>query len=572
MFCEKCGKQIPDNSAFCDGCGSPIAAPAAEEPAATPVVEEVPVVETAVETPEKPERKLNKKALTGIVVVAAAVIVVILAIALIANAGGSSALLYVTEGELVMSTNVKKGETNLIDDEYVGKDLLDYYGAEAAMELSSMTMTTSDGKTLVYLADYDEDDDTFSLFCVPVKSLSSEKVSENIVKVASGVSWYELASDANALIYVKSGKLYFYDFKNDPVLVTKEVSNYAISDDGKHISYSKYDDDEEVLYVYTVKTAESEKLDSDIWTVLSYDLENNFAHMLYTKYNQDDSTYTVYTAGLGNEKEKLFSDANSIISAFAGAGIFYTEVDEDWVTTLYYFDITTGEKTEITDEFNSAVYSSAKNGVVVYSTIDEDYEHAYYVCAVGFDPVELDEAAAYALMNSDGNTLYLITYDEEDDEPVGTLYSYTLGKNGLSSATKLANEVYTGSLRLYNDVLYYYADYDSDDYTATLYSWTKSGNKLADEVRLGTLASLGEDEDVVFFVDIDDGHGTMYTTNGSSATKVSADVYRYGYTVYDGDLVFLMDYDEDDGGTLNLWNGKEKTKLASDVQAVIAIG
>ena len=38
MFCEKCGKQLPDGSAFCDGCGAKVTQEAAPEaaPAAAP--------------------------------------------------------------------------------------------------------------------------------------------------------------------------------------------------------------------------------------------------------------------------------------------------------------------------------------------------------------------------------------------------------------------------------------------------------------------------------------------------------------------------------------------------------
>ena len=43
MFCENCGKQIPDGSAFCDGCGAkltqeaaPVASAQTEAPVAAP--------------------------------------------------------------------------------------------------------------------------------------------------------------------------------------------------------------------------------------------------------------------------------------------------------------------------------------------------------------------------------------------------------------------------------------------------------------------------------------------------------------------------------------------------------
>ena len=49
MFCSKCGKQLPDNCAFCGQCGTPVAK-APVQPIAQPPVEEIPVEEVRPET------------------------------------------------------------------------------------------------------------------------------------------------------------------------------------------------------------------------------------------------------------------------------------------------------------------------------------------------------------------------------------------------------------------------------------------------------------------------------------------------------------------------------------------
>ncbi len=561
MFCEKCGKQLPDNSAFCDGCGSPVAAPAAAPASA----------DATVAAPAKPKIELNKKTLTGIAVVAAAIIVIILAVVLIANAGGGDApLLYVTDGELVMATNVKKGEKNVIDDEYLNSDVTSYYGYdEQAEDMTNMAKFTEDNKKFIFLNNMDEDDQTLDLVWVETKKLGKEGVADEIVKISSGVKSFHLADEADSLLYTKDGKLYRYDFKEDPVLISKDVTSYTQTADGKYISYIKTNDDQKELYVYTVKTAEATKVDSKISNILTYDKDNAFANMIYTKYDSDDSTYEVYTGGIGKDKEKLFSDASSVISGSAGKGVYFYETDDEWVNTLYYFDIAAGEKTEISDCYSDYNYVNAKAGVIVYSEVDKDYEYTYYISVNGFDPVEVDEPISAVSSNTDGNMLYVITREEDEEDPIGTLTAYEIGKNGLGKGTKLADEVYCYAARCINDEVYYYTDYDADDYTGTLYHWTgKEGVKLADEVYLYSVSKL-DDDTVSFFSDVDDAHGTMYVYSGKKAEKVSADVYYTMYGMFGDDVIFLTDYDEKDGGTLNLWNGKEKTKVATDVQGVI---
>ncbi len=50
MFCEKCGSQIPEGSAFCPNCGNPVkpaAVPAGSETEGTPVTQPAEAQESA---------------------------------------------------------------------------------------------------------------------------------------------------------------------------------------------------------------------------------------------------------------------------------------------------------------------------------------------------------------------------------------------------------------------------------------------------------------------------------------------------------------------------------------------
>ena len=58
MFCNKCGKQIPDDSRFCSACGAPIVAPKVEEPKAEELKAEEPKAEEP--KPEEPKAEEPK--------------------------------------------------------------------------------------------------------------------------------------------------------------------------------------------------------------------------------------------------------------------------------------------------------------------------------------------------------------------------------------------------------------------------------------------------------------------------------------------------------------------------------
>lgn len=102
MKCTKCGKEIDNNSKFCEGCGEAIVA----------------------EIPTAPKKKLSKKLIAIIAVVVAAVILVVA----LASGGDSSSLTvpYDNDAGAVLNMTLEQFNTNFnqaLDDisEYVGQ-------------------------------------------------------------------------------------------------------------------------------------------------------------------------------------------------------------------------------------------------------------------------------------------------------------------------------------------------------------------------------------------------------------------------------------------------------------------
>lgn len=574
MFCDKCGKQLPDGALFCDGCGAKLApAPApAAEPA--PVQAAPTVAPTAAPAAQAPAEKkpLNSKGLIGLAAVAAAVIVVVLAIVLIARSGGGKApLLYFTGEDLVCSAG-KAGDGKTALKGLINSDLRYEAGdaGSAALQMTYNMSLTHDGKTLVYLADYDSSDGTYSLFTVPVKAL--KKGSAEGTKLASGVNRFTMAEKADVLFYEKSDKLYRYDFKGDPEVVAKDLggyyyASYAVSPDGGAAAYLKEGDDWYDLYVYSAKSGESEKLDSDVALIYDYDAENGFQAIVYSKYADDGYNEDVYVAGVGAEKEKLVSGAYSVLDAAHDGYVFYATGDDE--SALYRLDVKSGEKEKLSEDYDYSFYNDASSGVIGYMTYDYDtYDSVCYVSVPG-GTKEFDEYVPSCTLSADGKTLYTIECGEGDSE--GTLCSYSVGKDGLGERRKIAEDVYGQVLYRANGYIIYATDFSDRDYSATVYALKgKTPVKLGDDVQCYSDTPYGDDG-LLFFADCGDSDGTLYTFDGKKATKVASDVLCYNYVELGGKLYFLADYDEDNGGTLCRWNGKSKEKLANDVLAIVPL-
>jgi hypothetical protein len=245
---------------------------------------------------------------------------------------------------------------------------------------------------------------------------------------------------------------------------------------------------------------------------------------------------------------------------------FYWVEGDDGIE-LHCLDSITTDEVMLTDNLYYLSYVNSHEGIIVYNESDSDC----FISVKGGKGTEVDKQVISAQVSDDGKTLYTVEADDGDDK--GELVSYTIGEDGVSNRTTLANDVLADQLYNINGFICYMTDYDSDDNSGALIVWdgTKM-TKLADCVKPWGSPSEVEDG-FVFFADtkILDNEGALYLYNGEIAVEVASDVYCSGFVEFDCGLLYLTDFDDYDGGTLYQWNGKDKIKIASDVQAVIPV-
>ncbi len=370
IYCKNCGKQLPDEAKFCDGCGQataqPMAAPAAAEPVAVsepvapvaPVAAAEPDAPVAVAEPVAPVAPVAAaEPVAPVAPVAAAEPVAPAAKkfdfgALLKNTKllifGGAGLALLTVIVIVISIFAGNGKTPgyalyFKDEEMqftftskikpfeVTEDLMDD-GTISTTSAALFTVMSEDGKTLFYADRIDAGDSGYNLYYRNVKKPKAEPE-----RIDSNVVSYIITSD-NAVVYKSSdGELYKHNLK-EKTRIAKDVSSYTVSEDGKHIYFV---DDEKRLYYITGKK-DKEKLEGDITNL--YGVDEKGTTVYYIK------NATLYKRNIKKDREKIAKDVYSVAGLFQSGEVYYYKEDTKKVKVSdYVFDDMKEEDADLTE-------------------------------------------------------------------------------------------------------------------------------------------------------------------------------------------------------------------------------
>ncbi len=473
MFCQNCGKPIPDGANFCSGCGAAVpareqqappeileTAAASESPAAGPVPEPVPeavpvpappaapaAVEAApvqlepLAVPKSPvavtavepssagdgEPILGRKKGQGgkvLALLAVAAVVVIAAVfgvvKLVSGGGGGGgkpAYVYLTgDDELMFLKSLQAdGEKAEITDEKSG-------GVQFSPE-----------GNYIYFSRM-KDGSYGDLYRMEIAKIGKEGAEPQ--KISSEVSYYEFLPEEQLVFLKGSGEdqqLRFFDGSEDYKLAGG-VSEFTVNAEATHAYYTEAADGAYTLYrVPLAADGEKEKLVKDA---------NRFLTPLDADplvYSQSDGEggSTVYTAVPGGEKEKLAGGVNEIIdlTVLDGGkvrllyGVAEEGSDEYGATYTVYCVTSGGEKEKLASEVAQLHGWSESGGRIslVYGVLDQKAEgnssYLLYTVTSGGEKEkiasEVDSVYAVDLDGSEASVLYT-TVDAEEH----TLYEF----------------------------------------------------------------------------------------------------------------------------------------------------
>lgn len=333
MFCNQCGKQLPDNAAFCPECG---AVREQEPDTVKEVIEEKTASSQAAAPiqnmtfnpiPAENKEKGKKKGFPFKILVPAAVVFAVLVAALV----------------ILLTGSRKTGM-----DTYA--DTKDYVQAYWSLEKGI----------------YEGEISTFNVLKNGNESLIAYILDGN--------------NDSSALYYMKSDL--------EPKLVAENVGTYAVSYTGDYIAYVQADGFEGgELYLYCVKDGKITQIDTDVFPgylclsptgkVVAY-LKN------YESYTEND----LYIGGVGIKNQKVDDDGSMPVAVSDNGKTFYY-VDDS--SKLYIYNGKDSEKVSSSGCSNFWVNKDVSE--ILYTKDEKTYYHEPKM----EDPVKISDEALYGV-------------------------------------------------------------------------------------------------------------------------------------------------------------------------------
>lgn len=586
MFCQKCGKELPDSAAFCDACGTSTAGLQATVPV-PPDVEENETVSVPSDNSILPMPK-RKSPVKAILIAVAALAVVGAGVwgvsALVRSGSGSSgnAYAYYADESFGLITDLKKKSSltmsALRSEGYAN---------------SSMLAFSPDGKYVYFYSKYDRSAGTGTLSRGEYTKMKSGGNNEQYIEtVASNVSYFSV-SDGGTLVYMNGDNTLYSYSGSEPAQLSKRVDYWYFTED-ECVVYAS----EGALYAADLKTpANSGRLAS------SFDYLESYAASSDILFIRDSA---LYRAGLGREAEKLADDAFVLTSgdctiymvenknalclydyvndddAAADAGLTKPELDDYVIPKFSYVQLQADANPASYDQLyvslsaldkelerqSSAIermedgselkkFYTDKMPAFIEKYIDQENEDGY---AAVTDPIRADLIDLYGegewlkvcfALEQDGSTYDYDAYNTANEAYAGAADRIEMRRT-LQETYRSTYSVYSyanGDSTLLNDrvVSYTYCSYDSDFEPLSILFNTPE--MITERRELENVSSLSEISDLLaidneaqnFVISTKDA--TVYQLSQSAASSLSASMpdekYSTAIIYFVGNGVYL---------------------------------
>lgn len=572
--CPNCQHEMPDGSVFCEQCGATISTQ--NNPYANSYETNSfdannygdTTADTAVVAKKKSSLPMKKILMFGGIAVAAIVVIVLLCMLIFGGESKENYALYIKDGEMFYN-DLEGGKsweiTEKLSDELSGSTLKRVEEGFACI--------TEDGSKIFYADRLDNAEGGLSLYYRNLESQKSEPV-----KISSDIKEYYINDSASIITYKKDDNLYQYTLKKkDSEKIASDVSSYLISEDGKTIYFTS----EENLYVKK-SGKDKEKITGNVIDI-EY-VSEDYKTLYFTKSDEvlkeseygNYETYKLYKYTGKKEAELIVSGVyrtyiyESGEMYFTKAELKTIEESEQIVQTLYWFD---GKKeTKLDEDFLSIgirSYPDAKTPYALYACgTYEDYE--VKIAIKGKAQKFKSEKPSFIGTSEDYSVGYFmdnITENEngelKDHEILGDIYKFEIKDGKLVEPKKLYEDVVCEACDVTLDgKVIYFKDVDEKG-VGTLFVDKK---QVAEDV---SVDEVEEYEGKIYYMtdySEENNYGTLNVYDGKKATKIDDDVSGNGMKFIENGVLFITDYDEGEG-TLNIFTGKKAKKVADDVYA-----
>ena len=421
MICSSCGREIPDESVFCEYCGQKIAGDA--QPAN---VGEAPVNAA---TKKKSKAPLIAVLCVGAVFVAAAALFLTRSIWMTSGGNSSESVVVLRESSFDFIKNAKNTDIGSVS-----------FSDEGTYDNVGVLGFDADGEYFFFYRDVNSNDYSGDLCRVKLSDISDdyERTMNAVQEIDTKV---DLAAasiiSADKVVYMRKDDVYVFEGGESYELLNDV--NYFEVIDGTYLVYSSDTDKQEIGIVAIEKDAEPAQIDDG-------------ADLMMAK-----SDFIAYTkSSSGEDASDLYVAANDGSSELVGEGVYTYYFDYDNDAIWYLKDSGNGVKITdiITDQYkeNDAAYTEApelKHGLreVKETTAMSDwkeYHKSYYGNKESFyseakEYCESWDDDYYSYYNYDDDQVYYVDpetrqwywYDEDYYEEYEDAYYAAYARNSL---------------------------------------------------------------------------------------------------------------------------------------------
>ncbi|HHW47068.1 MAG TPA: zinc ribbon domain-containing protein [Clostridiaceae bacterium] len=579
IFCDQCGAKNKDGSKFCTSCGARLSAleynaysdGSSSEGSVKPettvmVADKEDTKDYFGSTESTPGRKgINRKLIFGIVLAAVAVALICGAVSMFGKPDKKTVvrdrtkfpIIYVKSSDLMVKSEGNK----------------EPFVVTSGGNYSSINLKlTADGKTMFFAADPSSRDYRLYYRKVDEKTPKGKDADSVGTRIATGVSSFDIQKEGKFVLYLKDGRLYYNNFKEER-LISRNVTFFYKSHDEKKVIFGKDDGN---LYICGLgKKDEPEKIDSDVSISALVSPAGNYENLYYIK----DSSLYLYQ--YGKDKKRLARDVES--ASLVGGQLYIVKRDDFDETGGYkLYKLENEEEIEVADGLlYSYLSSSDYNGgyydlgdAALFFKMPEDYDGNFcemYIINGNNPPfkamdVEISGMKSYNF-SFDGKYFYMI--EEWDDlNNTGELYRYTVGTDSLKDRTRIHDEVSS----------FYVADKsvvirtNTSRYTILGIYADGKYTELSDESGGSTHSGING---VLFYLDEyndRDGTGTLMRYKNGKTEKIDTEVKSFevrsdDYIIYIKDFSTRRNY----GDLYYKKGGAKPVKVDTDVSYIVRV-
>jgi len=571
MYCNNCGKEIPDNVEFCPYCGQKRnLAGTGINPGPKMVQGSVPLAERTAGTGKK-----RKKFLWILIPVCLAAIILFVVLKMnsartVEKETRFPATLY-AKGSSLMYVDFSSGkcQSRKVTDQYLASgnsydSLID--------TCYDLTPVSADGKILYYPENLEKQGYGVSFDLKMVKTSDLERKEDHSVEIASGVSMYSVLSDG-AVVYRKNSTLY-YKSGEKKILIGNNTGSWRLSSDRKKVIWEESDSDQEhgSLYCRDISSSGGQSV------LIAGNLYLTDAGQYYCT---DDNFANIYVNGCGSRNNSLCrfdskgnqKEIDRDVYAWNGYDFikspYYEKKNGDRIE-LYYYD---GEKsTRICKDIDVNLYpdegiigTRCDEGYCVFNDRTDSSLKIYHgnkqICSASGIGGDVREAVFDKQKQILYFTLLKGTGTENYDSNI--MYSFRTNSSGNEEPAEMAEDV--NGIRLCGDDLYYIADIVKNG-MGTLFQNKK---EICRDV---SFFKCSKQDNSVLVKEGTTANGNIPTYivyNGKDKKKINADISNYSFISGQCILVF---YDKvlngsQEKGSLGFYNGTRLIPIADNIMS-----